>query len=203
MDTVASLGVKYDGQGLDFHLPSSVAATTDTVLEAQFPELLKTPFIAFVIGATHATKRLPEDKIIAICQKISLPVVLLGGPSEVPAGQRIAATAPNVVDTCGRFSLFQSAEMVRRAQVVITHDTGLMHIAAAFHKQIVSVWGNTVPEFGMYPFYPNGIALNTTVEVKPLSCRPCSKIGGNHCPKGHFRCMNDIPIDAIVGQIQS
>jgi ADP-heptose:LPS heptosyltransferase len=107
------------------------------------------------------------------------------------------------VDTCGRLSLFQSAELVRRAQAVITHDTGLMHIAAAFHKRIISVWGNTVPEFGMYPFYPEGMALNATVEVKHLSCRPCSKIGGNHCPKGHFRCMNDISTEAIVGQIQS
>lgn len=203
MDTVASLGVKYDGQGLDFHLPASTATTTEAIMEAEFPELQKRPFVAFIIGATHATKRLPEPKIIKICQHLSMPVVLLGGPSEVPTGQRIAATAPNVLDTCGRLSLFQSAELVRRAQQVITHDTGLMHIAAAFHKRIISVWGNTVPEFGMYPLYPEGMAFDTRVEVKPLSCRPCSKIGSNHCPKGHFRCMNDISIDAIIGQIQS
>lgn len=203
MDTVAALGVKYDGQGLDFHLPASTATTTEAILEAEFPVVQKTPFVAFVIGATHATKRLPENKIIEICQQLSMPVVLLGGPSEVPAGQRIARSSANVVDTCGRLSLFQSAEMVRRAQVVITHDTGLMHVAAAFRKRVISVWGNTVPEFGMYPCYPDGLSMNTTVEVRPLSCRPCSKIGSNHCPKGHFRCMNDISIEAIVGQIQS
>ncbi|RTQ44044.1 glycosyl transferase, partial [Hymenobacter gummosus] len=69
--------------------------------------------------------------------------------------------------------------------------TGQMHIAAAFRKEIISVWGNTVPEFGMYPFRTEFRAL----EVEGLGCRPCSKIGYEKCPQGHFRCMRDIRID--------
>ena len=71
----------------------------------------------------------------------------------------------------------------------------MMHIAAAFGKKIISVWGNTVPELGMYPYLPGeGSRL---IQVNNLKCRPCSKIGYMECPKGHFRCMNDIPLSAF------
>jgi ADP-heptose:LPS heptosyltransferase len=95
----------------------------------------------------------------------------------------------HVINLCGQLSLAQSASIVGQSARVFTHDTGLMHIAAALRKPIVSIWGSTVPAFGMYPFYPDGLDLNTTLEVKDLSCRPCSKIGYDKCPKGHFRCM--------------
>ena len=81
------------------------------------------------------------------------------------------------------------------AASIITHDTGLMHIAAVFNKPIVSIWGNTVPEFGMYPYQ---VDKSTILEVKGLACRPCSKIGYQKCPKGHFKCMNDINFGDIA-----
>ena len=77
-----------------------------------------------------------------------------------------------------------------------------MHIAAAFKKIIISVWGNTIPEFGMYPYMPGeGSAI---FEVKGLTCRPCSKIGFDKCPKGHFNCMmqqNEEEIAASVNKL--
>ncbi len=189
MDTVAHLGVRYDGKGLDYFIPQ------DQELPAQVADArLRTgQFTAFAIGATHATKRLPPKKIVAICADIEQPVVLLGGKAEAQYSPDIARLAgDHVVDLCGRLSLHQSASLVRQATRVLTHDTGLMHIAAAFRKEIVSFWGNTVPAFGMYPFYPEGVSGNTTLEVKDLSCRPCSKIGFDRCPKGHFKCMNEL-----------
>ncbi len=199
LETVRSLGVVYDGAGLDFHVPPG----TNIAASALFSETGRNqPFVAFVIGATHATKRLPDEKITAICQAIQRHVVLIGGPSERESGQRIAAAAgSHVTDTCGKFSLFESAEVIRQAEVVLTHDTGMMHIAAALGKRIVSVWGNTVPAFGMYPFYPDGADDNTTVEVNELKCRPCSKIGHNACPRGHFDCMNKIRVEQILDAI--
>jgi ADP-heptose:LPS heptosyltransferase len=99
----------------------------------------------------------------------------------------------------------QSASLVRQAKKIITHDTGLMHIAAAFKKEIISVWGNTVPAFGMYPYLsghgPKG--AGTIVEVNGLSCRPCSKLGFGKCPKGHFNCMNRIDEEQIVSGVKS
>ena len=107
-------------------------------------------------------------------------------------------SGPHVLNTCGQYSLHQSASLLRQAALVITHDTGLMHIAAALRKPIVSIWGSTIPEFGMTPFYPQDLAQNTTIEVKNLACRPCSKIGYEVCPKGHFRCMETIEVEKIT-----
>lgn len=196
LSTVSHLGVRDDGEGLDYFIPPE-----EEVVVSDFSALLSEGnYIAFVLGATHATKRLPFDKMIEICRNLDQPVVLLGGKPEQATGDRILGS--NVVNLCGRLSLHQSASFVRQAGKVLTHDTGLMHIAAAFRKKIVSVWGNTVPSFGMYPFYPTGIHLNTSIEVEGLSCRPCSKIGFDACPKGHFRCMNDISVPAIIATLK-
>ena len=95
-----------------------------------------------------------------------------------------------IFNACGLFKLNESASLLQQSKLVITHDTGLMHIAAAFKKPIVSLWGNTVPEFGMTPYLPENERLSKIIEIKNLSCRPCSKIGYSKCPKGHFNCMN-------------
>src|SRR5207247_730896 len=107
------------------------------------------------------------------------PVLLLGGKEDAALGDRLVSTIPGriIYNGCGRYPLNESAAIVKHADKVITHDTGLMHIAAAFKKEIISVWGNTVPEFGMYPYYGDFEIRNEKFEVKGLSCRPCSKIG--------------------------
>jgi ADP-heptose:LPS heptosyltransferase len=96
-----------------------------------------------------------------------------------------------VYNACGKFNLNQSASLVKQARYVFTHDTGLMHIAAAFKKEVFSIWGSTIPGFGMYPYRTKF----TVLENNRLDCRPCSKIGFEKCPKGHFKCMNDIVFD--------
>jgi ADP-heptose:LPS heptosyltransferase len=203
---VQPLGVQPDGQGLDFFIPEEDEVDTARFFARQAlgPPEPPPPYVAFAIGAAHATKRLPTAQIIEICQGLSSPVVLLGGPGDADAGQEIAAAVgERVHNTCGLLNLHQSASLVRQAAKVITHDTGMMHIAAAFAKDIISVWGNTVPAFGMYPYYPpNGPGRNTTVEVPGLRCRPCSKIGYARCPKGHFRCMRNISAQIIVSEAE-
>jgi len=193
----APLGIHNDGLGLDHFIPPA-----DVVAPADFG--LSGPFVALVIGAAHATKRLPPDKLVAICRGIALPVVLLGGPDEKDAGDQIVTAAgAHVYNLCGRTRLHQSADLLRHSSCVITHDTGLMHIAAALRKPILSVWGNTVPAFGMYPYLPGHESRNTSFEVKGLSCRPCSKIGYQQCPRGHFRCMEQQDIPAILAGVKA
>ena len=183
--TALPLGIKKDGQGLDYFIPETDEVDPKTILPTNAG-----PYVAFVIGAAHATKRLPESKIIAMCKKISQPVILLGGPGEKEVGESIAAAAgEHVINACGSLRLHQSASVVRQADKVVSHDTGLMHVAAAFQKEIISIWGNTIPEFGMYPYYGTQPNRNTTQQVSHLSCRPCSKIGYQSCAKGHFKCM--------------
>lgn len=198
--TVQGLGVHNDGQGLDHFIPpQDEVSLSDFFADHQRSD---TSYIGFVIGAAHQTKRLPASKIISICRQLSQTVLLIGGPGEREEGDRIAAAAGrHVINTCGEMSLSASASLVRQATAVITHDTGFMHIAAAFRKRVISIWGNTIPEFGMSPYYPEGMDRNTTVEVKDLACRPCSKIGFQGCPKGHFKCMQDIDEKKILEAI--
>ena len=194
--TVENLGIRNDHEGLDYFIP-----THDDIAISQLPVTHQKGYIGFVIGAKHATKQLPLEKIIAICIKINMPIVLLGGKEDVSKAIEIKKqVGENIYVACGKYNLNQSASLIKQADKIITHDTGLMHIAAAFKKQIISIWGNTVPEFGFYP-YLSGIQTKI-VEVKQLSCRPCSKIGYDKCPKGHFNCMNLIDESEIIKAIE-
>ena len=200
LKTVAPLGVKNDNAGLDYFIPPEDEINIATVDPNFTPA---TPYIAFVIGAAHATKRLPVEKITAICNSIKHPILLLGGKEDAVNGDLIQSQSNSyIINLCGKLNLNQSASVVRQAYKVITHDTGLMHIAAAFRKDIISIWGNTIPEFGMYPYLPQAgneaaIFKGKIVGVQGLSCRPCSKIGYNACPKGHFKCMNGIDTEGV------
>jgi ADP-heptose:LPS heptosyltransferase len=195
----SDLAVVNDGRGLDYYIPPK-----DEFDLASLPAGFREGFTAFVIGAKHATKRLPDHKIISICKKLDRPVILLGGPEDAGKAEIIAAACgPMILSMCGSLNLNQSASLVRQAEVVISHDTGLMHIAAAFRKKIISIWGNTVPAFGMYPYMPGDEEKSAIIEVKGLKCRPCSKLGYDHCPKGHFRCMEWIDEEAVRRAVDS
>jgi ADP-heptose:LPS heptosyltransferase len=74
----------------------------------------------------------------------------------------------------------------------------MMHVAAAMHKPIASIWGNTTPEFGMVPYYSQKPQGSHQFEIKDLSCRPCSKLGHSSCPKKHFKCMEMQDTKAIA-----
>lgn len=190
LDTVRNLGVKDDGKGLDYFF------SEDYHLSSLLPDSHQN-YVGLVIGAQHYTKRLPVEKLIAICEKINEPIVLLGGKEDAERGVLIqTALDRRIFNACGKFSLDESAFLVKKASRIITHDTGLMHIAAAFNKPITSVWGNTIPEFGMYPYRTDE---HRVAEVQGLKCRPCSKIGYKECPWGHFKCMNDQDSGFIAG----
>ncbi|MEM8895210.1 MAG: glycosyltransferase family 9 protein [Bacteroidota bacterium] len=205
LDTVAPLGVKGDTLGLDYFIPEK-----DEVDMEWLPETHRQGYYAVVIGAKFVTKQLPKERIIELCDRINKPIVLLGGKEDEDLGEEVVnffektASAPieeqlreglnkraELYNACGKFNLNQSASLIKQSGAVFSHDTGLMHIAAALKKQIFSIWGNTVPEFGMYPYKTQF----TIFENKKLNCRPCSKIGHDKCPLGHFKCMNDVVFD--------
>ena len=185
-----------DGRGLDYFLPPGS--------ESAEPHL-KFPYVAVVVGAAHATKRLPREQLLAVCRAVELPVALLGGLAEGATGAWLAEQlGGRAHDFCGRTDLAGSARLLRDARRVITPDTGMMHIAAAFNRPIVSVWGNTVPALGMTPWLPaENPAPTRRCEVAGLRCRPCSKIGFAACPRGHFRCMRAQDVGAIGRELKS
>lgn len=194
LSTVEHLGVRNDGQGLDLFIPQEKEIDLATL-----PAMHRNGYIALCIGAGHFTKRLPLHKLIALAEQLSGPLVIIGGPDDKTVGRAIAnAVGARAFDATGKYDLLGSASLIRQASSVIAHDSGAMHVASAFKKNVVSVWGNTVPEFGMGPYIPQHPERVHISEVKGLDCRPCSKIGYDRCPKGHFRCMEKQDLGQIA-----
>jgi ADP-heptose:LPS heptosyltransferase len=200
LETVFSLGVKDDGNGLDYFI-----AEKDIVLPEYLPLSHRFGFIAIVIGASYYTKKLPVEKIRELCTKLNHPVILIGGKEEIPEGEQIAAADTiKIYNACGKFNLNQSADLVRKSNLVISHDTGLQYIACAFNKPVLAVWGGTSPMLDVEPyygkFYTESSGTKFTYQnfiVAGLTCQPCSNYGTKKCPKGHFKCMKLQDIDAI------
>ncbi len=199
MTTVAPLGVKNDGKGLDFFINENTSLQNIEIPQS---------YLVYAIGGQHATKKLPQNKQIELANSIKENIVLIGGKEDETDGEKLAEQCPSVLNLCGKLSIHQSALLMQNALKIYTHDTGMMHIAAALQKPIVSIWGNTTPRFGMYPYYGiineelimkndelgmnnEELRMNNFKEINNLSCRPCGKIGFNQCPKGHFKCMEE------------
>jgi ADP-heptose:LPS heptosyltransferase len=195
--TASLFDIQNDGKGLDYFIPGDEEVDT-----SELPDGFSEGYIALVAGAKHVTKQLPMEKLLSICELIDKPVVLLGGPGDRQLAEAITAqSASRVFNACGRYSINQSASLIRQSRVVITPDTGLMHIASAFKKKIISVWGNTIPALGMQPYQPGPGSV--IFEVNGLNCRPCSKIGYSKCPRKHFRCMTEINEVEIAAKASS
>ncbi|WP_316804514.1 glycosyltransferase family 9 protein [Pedobacter nototheniae] len=190
LDTVKSLGVKNDNKPIDYYIAK------DYNLSDFLPESHQQKYIAFIIGATHFTKRLPNDKIIAICKEINLPIVLLGGPDVKDNAEVIKNAVGNAIyNTCGITNLDQSVFLVSKAHKVIGFDTGLTHISEAFNKPLASIWGGTTPDLlGVQPYK----ITDSLIAGVDLDCRPCSKFGLEKCPLTHFNCMKNIPDQMVV-----
>lgn len=196
MNTLKGFGVVNDEKGLDYFIPES-----EHVKEDDIPTTHLAGYVGLVIGGAHGTKKYPVHKWKEFCEEFEHPVMLLGGKEDQDQGEAISAMDRyKIYNACGKFSINESADLVRRAKLIVTNDTGLMHIAAAFGKPVISLWGNTVPEFGMYPYYGNKEIANSEFEIRKLSCRPCSKIGYARCPLGHFKCMELISAEAIAAK---
>ena len=188
-EAASGIGVVNDGKGINVFIDQQ----DDVNVNAAFPGI-GSDYTAIVIGASANTKKMPTAKLIELCKAINQDIILVGGQEDhAKAGEVLSVFSDieekkRIYNACGRFTINQSASIVKQASLVVGHDTGLTHMAAAFHQKIYSVWGNTVPEFGMYPYVKESIFI----ENKTLACRPCSKLGSKKCPEGHFKCMNDL-----------
>lgn len=186
------LGIANDFKGLDYF------TTNKDVVKLPFDEA----YTVIVTGATYFTKQIPEDKIVEFCRLVKTPIVLLGGKDEIEKGASIAMRVgrSNLINACGLYNLNQSAFVVSKAELVITADTGLMHIAAAYDRNIISLWGTTSPRYGVAPYMPNDVSKSIVCDLN-LPCSPCSKFGLNKCPKKHFNCMSNISVEESLNKI--
>jgi len=186
-ETVRLFDVDNDNRGLDYFLQNE--KTPDAI--HPLLETLEPVYFVIAIGGQHNTKKLPAYQIAELCRLLRYQTVLIGGVDDAETAAEIIENTEGapVINLCGMIGVDESATLIKHAAVVITHDTGMMHIAAAFRKVIFSVWGNTVPRFGMSPYMAD--ERSQIFEVENLACRPCSKLGYKRCPKKHFRCMTD------------
>lgn len=192
LESLSSLGIKDDGEGLDyFYVPNTLNP------------LSVGPYIAYGIGGTYTTKKMPAEHIIRHFGELPLTLVLLGGKTEEKAAEiiksQLGERCINMVNQC---DLHTTAKILEDASYVISHDTATMHIAAAFRKKILSVWGATSPGLGMHPYLPKQFKRHSVIlEKENLSCHPCSKLGNDKCPKGHFKCLTALDQEKVIQKI--
>jgi heptosyltransferase-2 len=202
LNTVLPVGVRDDNEGLELWLPEEKNNPV-------YPPLLKDKKdpdcnnkIAVAPGAYHFTKRMPPDKFVELINLLSnngdFKFVLIGGKSDKDICDYIALKVDrNIENKSGSISIAETTRIIDSCSLLITNDTGVMHIAAARRKPIVAIFGSTVPEFGFSPFrVPNKIVINRVL------CQPCTHIGRAKCPKGHFNCMNKIDILKIIKAVE-
>ena len=202
LETLQSFGIKADDLGLEYYIPSTERFPVDDM-----PEIMRKPYIAFAVGATHEGKKFSLQRIVDVVKAIDQPVVLTGGKEDAAAGDAITSACGNrVYNGCGKWSLHRSADVVDRAELILTGDTGMMHIASALGKKMISLWGCTVPGLGMSAYKPHPLSI--ILEPKPrnrirLHSRPCSKLG-NRCKYGmDNRCIDQIEIEEINRAIET
>ena len=200
LDALSTLGVVNDGKGLDYFIPK-----VTTVPSNALPAAFQSGYIALVIGASYASKKLPVASLQALCHKIPYPIVLIGGKEDQEQGAAIEAINPiKIFNACGKFNLHESALLVKQSRTVISHDTGFLYIACAFHKKTVAIWGATSPALQVEPYYPNTTSSFNKDEwyfnaiVPNLPCQPCSNYGTKQCPQGHFACMKKQDLQSIA-----
>ena len=187
VDTLAPLGVVNDGMGLDYFVPSTIQLNNNAI-----PASHQNGYIALVIGASFASKQLPIEQLQALCLFLKYPVVLVGGKEDIFEGEEVAKVDPvKIFNACGKFSLHESALLVQQSKTVISHDTGFLYIACAYHKKTVAIWGATSPSLQVEPYYPLDMKkeMYFNAIVPNLPCQPCSNYGTKKCPQGHFACM--------------
>ncbi len=203
LEPLKPYGVEDDGLGLEVFVPDSVRKSADRLLQQEGLDLQRTT-LGVCPSARHGNKMwLPErfaDAAGSIARSSGQAVTLFGDGKERERCSAIAdaigRNAPDVrvFNLAGKLSLLQTAAAMDTCSLVLTNDTGLMHLALSRKRNVVAVFGPTVRQFGFYPESPQA----RVVETSGLSCRPCTTIGGPTCPRGHFRCMRDIAVDRVT-----
>jgi heptosyltransferase-2 len=200
IDTLQHFKVVNDGKGLDYFSPNNHSFTA-----ANLPTSHQAGFVAFVIGASYFNKKMPVAKWIQLAEKINWPIVLIGGKEDQTDANLITASnSRSIYNACGKYSLEESASIIQMSKLVVAHDTGFLHVAAAFKKPSITIWGATSPALQFEAYYPSeNTPAHFNSLVPHLNCQPCSKQGSGQCPQGHFACMQLQDIDLIAAKVKS
>jgi len=199
-DTISEYNIKDDGKGLELWLPKDKGNYLPFSKNIVNNDKIS---IAIAPGAYHTTKRWLPEKFAELTKVLkkqyNTEIVIIGGISDVDITRKIIdLSGEDIIDKSSSDSIISTSEIIDKCNILITNDTGLMHIAAARQVPVVAIFGSTVKEFGFTPFRVNHVVVD-----KDIPCRPCTHIGRNTCPKGHFNCMNLISVDDVLNAVNS
>lgn len=188
-NAIKSLGLNNDNKGIDFFIAKSCKLNLD----------IPKDYITWCISATHINKKLPARQIIEVISKLDIPVLLIGGDLENNEASFITENIKKdyVINLCGKTTVQQSAYLIRESNLLLTNDTGMMHIASAFKTPLITFWGCTKPSLGFYPYINHKNVINI---ISNKSKKPCSK-HGRYCSFNKDICINQIQADNIYESI--
>jgi heptosyltransferase-2 len=181
------LDARPDGGPPEFHVGRG--ATERVAQWLRTSGLAEARVAALAPGAAHATKRWPVAHWSALAERLreaGYRSVVVGGPDDRGLAQQLVAGGA-AVSAAGEFSLQETGALLARARVVVSGDTGVMHMATGVGAPLVALFGPTVEQFGFFPYRAPAVVLQ-----RDLECRPCSATGTATCPLGHHRCLTDV-----------
>jgi heptosyltransferase-2 len=188
------LSVRPDGGPPEFFLEAAAHARVDRWIAEH--HLAGCPLAVLAPGAAHFTKRWPSERWAALAQRLrtdGFALAVVGGVDDRTAAEPLA---PHAAIATGDFSLQETGALLARARILVSGDTGVMHMATGVGTPVVALFGPTVEQFGFFPY-----ASRSAVLQRALDCRPCSTMGGPRCPMGHHRCLDDLAPDEVAAAV--
>jgi heptosyltransferase-2 len=181
--------------------------TTETQLyPANADNILKTfsidpklKLIGVAPGARHNTKRWLPERFAEAASRLGMApntmILILGDESDQAVADVIFRQIRGLCQNlAGKTSLPELFSVVSRLSLLLTNDSGLLHVAEALKVPLVAIFGPTVRAFGFAPYRDT----SRVVEVAQLPCRPCTLHGDDRCPLGHHNCMHDVDVNAVL-----
>lgn len=202
INTAQSLGIDNENAHLELWFPEEESNIYPPLLKNEYDESQSEDIVISIApGAFHKTKRLPEEKFVELINKLinqrKFKINIIGGIKDKKVTDFIKSKINGEInDFSESKSILKTAEVIDKSDLVISNDTGIMHIAAARKVPVIAIFGSTVKEFGFIPYQ-----TKFKIIEKELPCRPCTHIGREECPKYHFNCMNLIEVDEIISSI--
>ncbi len=166
-------------------------STTELIFDRK--RIYEEEYIVISPSSRHFTKTYPVIKYIAyINSQANKKFIITGDSSETDMiiCRLIEANCSNVINLCGKLNINELANVLYFSEFVICNDSAILHLAEALGKKVTSIFGSTVKEFGFFPQLKHSKVL----EISDLKCRPCTHIGRESCPEGHFRCMEEVQL---------
>lgn len=203
IDAAQAIGIQPDGKYTELVVPNEILETVSNIFRNNnvFDATTK-KIIALCPGASFSNKQWQVEKFAELAKRIvtglDLQVILLGGKKESDICNEIAKES-GAISFAGQFDLSQSIAAIALCSATVANDTGMLHVSEALGKPVVGIYGPTAWQFGYFPILPT----SKVAQVENLSCRPCTKMGKNCCPKGHFTCMKDISVEYVFGLLKN